>query len=118
MLLFDVTKDFETCCDHILKEKRTERAFIRNHERKVIVLQNLCNQVQVYEKRFRTRLDIRERNKIVAASAQLFVEAALKEHDQKQWSEAKRIGEERKVWEKEELQDELSKGIVEADGTT
>lgn len=114
MLLFDVTRDFEVCCDHLLKERRVERAFIRNHERKQLVLQNLCKQVEIYEKKYRNRIDPRQKRKIIAATAQMFVNAAIKERNEKYLSDAAKKKTDKRI----DAMEEMSQVLVETDGQT
>jgi len=114
MLLFDVTRDFELCCDQLLKEKRIEREFIRNHERKVIVLQNLCHQMQIYEQRFKGRVDPKSRRTMIAGTAQMFIKAALKERKEHYYTEAKKHEADKVIQAREEMREVL----VEVDGST
>lgn len=115
MFLFDVVRDFDICVNELLKDRPEILRFIQNHERRQVILNNVCHQVQVYERKYKNRLDLRTKRKIIAASAQIFINTAIKQREQSNWSEAKQIGEQRKVWEKKELQEEMSKILKEVD---
>lgn len=91
MLLFDVTKNFDLACDAFLKDKDPELlVFVKRHERRRLVLDNLCDQVLEYERKFGGKVKVGGRNQIIATTAAMFIDACREHHKQKQWSEAEK----------------------------
>ena len=96
MFLFDVTKKFDQCCEALCRKDLTDPhselnvdllRFIKDHERRPLVLSSLCDQVLALENRFKSRADTKRRNQIIAATAQMFVSAVKKHRDQQMLSD-------------------------------
>lgn len=91
MLLFDITTNFDKACDAFLKDKEPDLlAFVKRHERRTLVLNNLCDQVLRLEKRFGGKTKAGMRNQIIAATAAMFIDACREHHKQKTWSDAEK----------------------------
>lgn len=92
MLLFDVTLKFDAAVKVICKRQHVDElvAFCRDHEKRPVVLNNLCEQVLMFEKRFAPHANAKpERlNEIIATVAYQFVRAIKAQRDEQLMSEA------------------------------
>jgi len=79
MLHFDVTKLFNLHVSKALKGNKDLIRFIHDHPRRYIVLKNMCEQVEQFEKRFKGLKTLENRNKIISACANMFIDQAFKE---------------------------------------
>ena len=71
MLLFDVTQKFNTAVKIICKRQHVEELipFCADHPRRPVMLNNLCNQVVLYERRFKSQSNLKHVNEIMATVA-------------------------------------------------
>jgi hypothetical protein len=90
MLLFDVTAEFDRQLKGFIGHKPNVYQFLKNHERRTLVLNNLCHQVLVYERKFKTKLDRHQRNKIIGEAVKIFCHVALKQRHQQLMSDIQR----------------------------
>lgn len=94
MFLFDVARDFDIACKAMLDKNQhlgIPWTFIKDHERRPVVLTNICRQILSLEHKAqvtRHKLTARNRKEIIAACAQLFVKMAIQQRDQSVLSEA------------------------------
>ena len=91
-------REVEIIFDRLVKEALRDRIngtelirCILNHEKKPLVLKNLCREVELYEKRHRTDLKTRSREDIVGAGVELFLAAAQRSADDNYVSDAERF---------------------------
>jgi len=113
MIHFDVVKDFDkacaAACDLIreltpLKEQLV--AFANGHERRSLVLNNLCQQVhlaEVHLKQKSPELSRKRRNLVIAATAEMFMKAIKLKRDQDLMTEAQKVFLQRKQSTREEM---------------
>lgn len=102
MFLFDITREFDAACEGILvyNAKVPEPdvlSFVRQHERRPLVLDNLCHQVVLYERKLGAKANVVERNRIINYVAQMFIDAVKLKQQQELWSYCRRLEEERKA---------------------
>ncbi len=104
MYLLDVTKDFQTCVDHLFTKHAPllqycsqvgisvseARRLAADHPNRPLFLRNLCDQVATYEHRFRGRVDKRRRHEIIAAASEMFVKGIIEAKRQELLSEAEK----------------------------
>ena len=94
MFLFDVARDFDIACKAMLDKNKhldVPWTFIKDHERRPVVLDSVCRQIITLERKAQIKkhlLNPRTRHEIIAASAQLFVKMAIQQRDQSVLSEA------------------------------
>lgn len=94
MFLFDVARDFDTACKAMLDKNEhlgIPWTFIKDHERRPVVLTNICRQILSLEHKAevtKLRFTQKDRKQIIAACAQLFVKMAIQQRDQSVLSEA------------------------------
>lgn len=85
-------------------ENKEVLKFLLRHERRAICIANVCNQIQIAEKRFGSRtLTNSEFNDLVDLCADLFASAALKAKEQELLSDAARGAIEREASKGKEL---------------
>lgn len=83
MLLFDVAQEFDKQIRELFTHRENVINFLLHHERKQVVLANVCHQVLTYEHRAGPRANKRQRNLIISVAAEAFSHAALKhKHEQ------------------------------------
>lgn len=91
MLLLDIVGMFDSAVERQLKgQPQADQLipFIKNHERKPIALRGVCQEILLYEKRFRTRLNVKQRDEIINACVTAFIHLAKKHRDEQNMSEA------------------------------
>lgn len=94
MFLFDVARDFDIACQRMLEvnpQLNIPWNFIKDHERRPVVLRNVCAQIMSLERKAQLKKTIlvpRARKELIAAAAQLFVKLAVQQRDQSVLSEA------------------------------
>jgi hypothetical protein len=67
------------------------RRFLWNHERKPKVIDNLCEQIKICEKRdYSIKFDAKKYAKVIHETAKMFCEAALEKAKQDQLTQAER----------------------------
>jgi hypothetical protein len=111
MFLFDVARDFDYACK-VMIEKNPQLGlpwtFIRDHERRPVVLNNVCKQIMALESRAMKKnkvFDPRARKEVIAAAAQMFVKLAVQQRDQSVLSEADKFLIQEKDKAKREVQE-------------
>ena len=107
MLLFDVTMQFAIEVKKQLQSRKDLMQFILNHERKSIFLNNVCNQVQTYEQRYQNRITRKGRDQIIQMAATMFINTAIKDHEEKRKTEAQQIVQNKERREYEEMSEIL-----------
>lgn len=104
MLLFDVTRDFAICVDHLFtKDQATLKTmeslgisyeegmrFVANHENRTLFLRNLCDQVAKVESNRYLKDKKKFKNKAIAEAAQIFVHGIIESRRQSLLSEAEK----------------------------
>jgi len=111
-MLLDATKDFDKCCEALLKNNKYFIPVVKRHEKRHLVLRNLCEEILYYEKKFGAKACRKGRNKIIATVAEMFVRTVMLQKEQQIWSRAKRIGKEDKANKKKELQEQFEKAMI------
>jgi hypothetical protein len=97
MFLVDVTSDFDLACAEICRGKPEGFAlFVKEHERRPLVLRNLCHQILTAEKRMRVKFDATMRMELVRSVASMFVSAIELKREQDNWSASRKIQEDSK----------------------
>lgn len=105
MVLLDVMRDFQTCIKHLVTKDQPTLDFMlavgissdealrlaNDHPNRQLFLRNLCDQVAVYEKRFRGKANVRERALIIAASSEMYVKGIIEARRQQNLSEAEKV---------------------------
>lgn len=87
-MLLDVTAKFNTCIDELAENKDMVR-FIKDHERRPVVLENLSKEILNYEKNFMHGKQTRRHvNEMIASTAQMFYEMAKLHREQHNLSRA------------------------------
>lgn len=90
MFLFDVTSEFNKRCRELCADQPELYTFSRDHERKPVVLKNLCQQIVQYEQRFKSRLEKEKRDLLIDTVARMFIQGIREQRDQALWSEARK----------------------------
>lgn len=119
MLLFDITSVFSAACTSLISDPNLLN-YINQHERKNIVLSNLCEQVISFEKRFGGTATLEKRNEIIFVSAKMFVEMAKKNHEELMWSQAEKQRQLSKVTPFDDMKEVFREGQTKVitDGVT
>ena len=119
MLLFDITSVFSAACASLISDPNLLN-YINQHERKNIVLSNLCEQVISFEKRFGSTATLEKRNEIIFVSAKMFVEMAKKNHEELMWSQAEKQRQLNKVTPFDDMKEVFREGQTKVitDGVT
>jgi hypothetical protein len=96
MILLDiysqVKSDFEVCVCALTADNPELQRFILFHERKELVIRQMCSEIATMEARF-PKKDLRKiRNRVVAAVTELFVKSAKLHKEQSQMSEISKRG--------------------------
>jgi len=89
MLLFDVTTQFNKQIKELIKNPEQQK-YLLEHERRTLVIDNICNQVLYYEKKYTSKLDLKQRDIVINEAVKMFAHAALEHHKQQQMSQLKR----------------------------
>ena len=82
MSLNSVRIEFDTSIDDIFKNKPDIIRFVKGHERKELVLQNLCEQILRCEN-FCVMFDVSKYKSVIKAVVKMFSENALKYAEEK-----------------------------------
>jgi hypothetical protein len=115
MLLFEVTNEFNTQLRAVFGSKNDPKTnmelynFLHNHPSKEKVISNACNQVLIYERKYRTRLSILQRNVIIRECVQLWARTLIEMKEQQMMSRAKQ----NELKEKEDLKKEMNEILEE-----
>lgn len=96
MFLFDISCEFDRQIKDILKDRPNVCRFALNHERKKGAIEATCNQVLIYERKYRTKINVDQRNQIVRAAVKVFLGAALAKKREELMSDAALSAEQRK----------------------
>ncbi len=110
MFLFDITINFDKACASLIPDDPELLRFVKNHERKNLVLNNLCKQVLQVERQLGSKITPGVRNNLILEVARMFVEAAKKAHEKKQMSAAELTRQSRKSEPFEEMGEILKDG--------
>lgn len=78
MLLFDISIEFQRQLKAIFGANHELYRFLDNHPNKSVALERTCNEIVIYEGKYRTRLSLIQRNKIVKECVRLFSSVAIK----------------------------------------
>ena len=86
-LYSQVKQGFETCVKEITKEDLELQRYILEHERKPLVINQMCREIALMEKKFR-HMDLRaQRRNVIAGVTDMFVKAAKAHKEQSNMSE-------------------------------
>ena len=109
MLLFEITQEFDRQLKDIFESKPVIYNWLKNHERKNVVLNRVCNEVLIYEKKFHARLKLSQRNAIIKEAVKLFAGCAIEHKEQQLMTE----GQKAVIQKRESEMKELEEGVVE-----
>jgi len=90
MLLLDVTQEFDRQLKAYLGHKPNAYQFLKTHERRTLVLTNLCAQVLAYENAAGPRATKAQRNLLIKEGVKIFCSAALQHKHQQLMSDIQR----------------------------
>lgn len=93
MFLIDITIRFDQACAEILKNDPELLAFSRTHQIRPVTLNNLCREIVKYEKAFKNKAHVIQRDAIIFEVAKMYTTAIKNKRDQDNWSSAKRAQE-------------------------
>ena len=110
MLLLDITTEFDLACTRELAQQPEILSFVKRHERRNVVLGNLCQQVVLFERTFRGQKTREKRSQIIDAAALMFISAVKRQREESNWSHARKAQERAKG----SLRQEVSRLIKEA----
>lgn len=119
MLLFDITSVFSAACTSLIHDPSLLE-YINRHERRNIVLSNLCEQVISFEKKFGGMATLEKRNEIIFITAKMFVEMAKKNHEELMWSQAEKQRQLNKITPFDDMREVFKEGQTKVitDGVT
>ena len=82
MFLFDVSTEFHKQLKTLFLNKEELYNYLKDHPNKQRAIEKMCDQILIYERKFRTKLLLQQRNVIIKQCVQLFSKAALKAKEQ------------------------------------
>ena len=103
MLLLDITTEFDLACSKELAAQPELLSFVKRHERRPLVLGNLCQQVLMFERSFRGPKTREKRSQIIETTASMFISAVKRQRDESNWSHARKAHERSKGAVREEV---------------
>lgn len=114
----EVIKEFEAVIMDIFKEKRDLQRFFLQHPRRQLFITNLCEQIDICEKRaYKITFEVREYKKTIRDMTKMFCQACLTHAEQKNMSESQRFAEERRLNAQENavelIKDMVQEGLIQ-----
>jgi hypothetical protein len=90
MLLFDVTAQFDRAVKKFTIDNPQLEFFARHHERRPVVLRNLCREILTFEARFKAKVTKEKRDWLIDETVKMFLSAIKVQRDQETWSSAQK----------------------------
>lgn len=88
MFLLDVTIAFDREVEKLIATKPEFQSWIKNHEKRNVVLNSCCDQIVAAERKMGQRFTAQQRQQIVQTMAKMFVHLAIEQKKQRVMSDA------------------------------